>query len=90
MVAGVKAFFGTNKTKDVSFRKQQLRNVLKLMEENKDRITDALMADLHKVAGIGSVCFPLGSHLACTTHVGAGREGSRGMSKSAIIIPCTT
>ena len=46
----MKAFFGTNKTKDVSFRRQQLRNVLKLMEENKDRILDALMADLHKVA----------------------------------------
>ena len=49
IVAGVKAFFATHKTKDVSFRKQQLRNVMKFIEENKERILKALFTDLRKV-----------------------------------------
>jgi acyl-CoA reductase-like NAD-dependent aldehyde dehydrogenase len=49
IVASARAFFNTYKTRDVSFRRQQLKNLLKMLEENKTKILDALMVDLHKV-----------------------------------------
>lgn len=48
IVKEVKATFPTGKTRDVKFRKEQLKKLLKLLEENKDAICDALRADLNK------------------------------------------
>lgn len=47
-VKEVKSAFRTGKTKDVKFRKKQLRQLVKLLEENKDEICEALRADLNK------------------------------------------
>lgn len=44
----VKSTFKTGKTKDVKFRKKQMKQLLKLLEENKNEICDALRADLNK------------------------------------------
>lgn len=41
--------FASNKTKDVRFRKKQLKQLDLLLQENRDVICDALRADLHKV-----------------------------------------
>lgn len=48
IIKEVKETFKTGRTKDVKFRKQQLKNLLKLVEDNKDVICDALKADLNK------------------------------------------
>lgn len=47
-VKDLKAGFQTGKTKDVKFRKTQLRQLLKLLDKNKDDICAALIADLNK------------------------------------------
>lgn len=43
-----KAFFRTERTLDVAFRKQQLKAFLQAMEEYDRELADALWADLHK------------------------------------------
>lgn len=43
-----KAFFATHKTKDVSFRLEQLRKLKGVVLKNRDRIQNALWNDLHK------------------------------------------
>lgn len=48
IVKETKEAFRTDRTKDVKFRKDQLRKLLKLLEENKDDICEALKADLNK------------------------------------------
>ena len=41
--------FRSGRTRDVEFRKEQLRNLLKLYEENEDEVVQAVGKDLHKV-----------------------------------------
>lgn len=48
IVKEAKEAFSTNRTKDVKFRKDQLKKLTKLLEENKDDICAALKADLNK------------------------------------------
>lgn len=48
IVKEAKEAFRTGKTKDVKFRKDQLRKFTKLLEENKDEICAAIKADLNK------------------------------------------
>lgn len=43
-----KKFFRTNKTKDVSFRIEQLKKLKSIIKENEDRILEALKKDLNK------------------------------------------
>lgn len=40
--------FNSGKTRDLNFRKQQLKNFLKMCEENEDAMVEALTKDLHK------------------------------------------
>ncbi|CAO3594972.1 unnamed protein product [Absidia cylindrospora] len=48
IVASLRKTFNTGLTKDVDFRKQQLRQLLLFMDEKKEALTEALYADLHK------------------------------------------
>lgn len=41
--------YRTGRTKDVEFRREQLRNLLRLMDENEEEILEAVHKDLHKV-----------------------------------------
>ena len=41
--------YRTGKTKDVEFRREQLRNLLRLMDENEEEILEAVHKDLRKV-----------------------------------------
>lgn len=41
--------FRSGRTRDVEFRKEQLRNLLKLFDENEDEVLQAVGKDLHKV-----------------------------------------
>lgn len=43
-----RAFFSTNKTKDIDFRLTQLRNLKKAILKNQQKLEDALWEDLHK------------------------------------------
>lgn len=43
-----KSFFNTNKTKDVEFRIENLKKLKSIIEENEDRIIEALYLDLNK------------------------------------------
>ena len=43
-----RAFFATNKTKDVLFRLEQLSKLKKVVLEYEERILEALWHDLHK------------------------------------------
>ena len=45
----MKESFRSGKTRDVEYRKDQLRELLRLMEENEDAIAEALAKDMHKV-----------------------------------------
>jgi len=45
----VRDTFRSGRTRDVEFRKEQLRNLLKLFEENEDEVLQAVGKDLHKV-----------------------------------------
>ena len=45
----LKESFRSGKTRDVEYRKDQLRELLRLMEENEDAIAEALAKDMHKV-----------------------------------------
>ncbi|KAL9979597.1 hypothetical protein ACROYT_G017278 [Oculina patagonica] len=47
-VKKAKDAFRSGRTRDVEFRREQLRNLLTLMEENEDQIVEALEKDLHK------------------------------------------
>ncbi|PVX52438.1 aldehyde dehydrogenase (NAD+) [Balneicella halophila] len=48
LVKKQKDFFATNKTKDISFRLEQLRKLKKAVENYQDKLEDALWQDLHK------------------------------------------
>lgn len=41
--------YRTGRTKDVEFRREQLRNLLRLMDENEEEILEAVHKDLRKV-----------------------------------------
>ena len=45
----VKDAFRSGKTRDVEFRRDQLRKLLKLVEDNEDAIAQAVAKDMHKV-----------------------------------------
>jgi len=45
----VRDTFRSGRTRDVEFRKEQLRNLLKLFDENEDEVLQAVGKDLHKV-----------------------------------------
>lgn len=47
-VKKVRETFRSGRTKDVEFRREQLRNLLKLLEENEDEVVQAVGKDLHK------------------------------------------
>jgi len=48
ILAAQKAFFRTEATLDVAFRKQQLRKLLQALESHEQELADALWTDLHK------------------------------------------
>ncbi len=48
LIKAQKAFFLSNKTKDVSFRLAQLKKLKKIILENEEKIAKALWYDLHK------------------------------------------
>lgn len=48
ILAAQKAYFRTEATLDVAFRKQQLRKLLQALESHEQELADALWADLHK------------------------------------------
>lgn len=56
IIKDVKEAFLTGKTKSVKFRKQQLRQLYKLIEDNKNEICEALKADLNKPPFETSLC----------------------------------
>ena len=45
-VAGVRRAFATGRTRDVEWRKQQLRGLQRLMEDNEDTVIEAIATDL--------------------------------------------
>ena len=47
-IENLRTFFATNKTKDISFRLEQLRKLKKAILINQKKIEDALWKDLHK------------------------------------------
>ena len=48
ILASQKKYFRSEATLDVRFRKQQLRKLLRAIEENEQSLADALWTDLHK------------------------------------------
>ena len=48
ILAAQKKYFRSEATRDVSFRKQQLRNLLKAIESHERELAEALWTDLHK------------------------------------------
>ncbi|KAG0173659.1 Aldehyde dehydrogenase [Apophysomyces sp. BC1034] len=48
IVQGLRQQFRTGLTKDLTFRKQQLQNLHRMLIENKQELTDAVWKDLHK------------------------------------------
>ena len=48
ILAAQKAYFRTEATLDVAFRKQQLRKLLQALESHEQELADALWTDLHK------------------------------------------
>ncbi|KAI9467982.1 MAG: Aldehyde/histidinol dehydrogenase [Benjaminiella poitrasii] len=48
IIRNLREQFNTGLTKDVNFRKQQLKNLIRFFEENKKLICNALWDDLHK------------------------------------------
>ena len=52
LVQGLRVAFKSGKTKTFEWRKQQLEGVLKLLDENREEIAQALNKDLHKVNSI--------------------------------------
>ncbi|XP_052799534.1 aldehyde dehydrogenase family 3 member B1-like isoform X3 [Mya arenaria] len=48
MVQSVRAVFRSGRTKEVEWRRNQLLAMLKMLDENRDRFSDALKADLNK------------------------------------------
>ncbi|KAF9904311.1 Aldehyde dehydrogenase, dimeric NADP-preferring [Linnemannia zychae] len=51
IVADTRATFLTHRTQSLEFRKQQLRALLRLIEENADALSDAIKADLNRAGG---------------------------------------
>lgn len=51
IVSELRNSFDSGKTKPLSYRIKQLKNLQKLYEENQDQITDALWSDLRKNKG---------------------------------------
>ena len=49
LVQSVRTVFRSGLTKTIEWRKAQLMAMLKLLDENRDRLCDALQQDLHKV-----------------------------------------
>ncbi|ORZ01530.1 Aldehyde/histidinol dehydrogenase [Syncephalastrum racemosum] len=48
IIDGLRATYRTGTTKDLTFRKQQLRGLLRFLEENTEAINQVLYKDLHK------------------------------------------
>ncbi|MCH2046360.1 MAG: aldehyde dehydrogenase [Saprospiraceae bacterium] len=48
LIKAQRNYFSTGVTKDIAFRKQQMNKLKKLIEENEDRIVEALHKDLRK------------------------------------------
>lgn len=46
--------FATGKTKDVEFRRKQLKNLMRMLQENEDKLAEALKSDVgkHKQEGV--------------------------------------
>lgn len=55
IVSELRNSFDSGKTKPLSYRIKQLKNLQKLYEENQDQITDALWSDLRKNKGEGII-----------------------------------
>ncbi len=47
-IENLRGFFGSHQTKEVAFRKQQLRRLKEVILSNEQKITEALFLDLHK------------------------------------------
>lgn len=50
MVSDLRTVFRSGRTRAFEWRLQQLKGLLSLMEENQDKLCDALYKDLHKVS----------------------------------------
>ena len=50
MVSDMRIVFRSGRTRALEWRLGQLRALLKLMDENQDKLCDALYQDLHKVS----------------------------------------
>lgn len=48
VLSGLRKAFSSGKTKSVEWRKQQLKGLMRMYEENEGLFTDALHKDLHK------------------------------------------
>lgn len=48
IVSRQRDFFNSGKTRDVSFRKKQLKKLKRLLHENEDRLVNAIREDFHK------------------------------------------
>jgi len=51
MVAKLRKGFNSGKTREKSYRVQQLRNLFTMLEEKEDKILEAVYNDLRKVTG---------------------------------------
>ena len=56
IIENQRKYFLTNETKDIKFRKRQLKNLLKAIHQNQDKILDALQKDLGKSHIEGYMC----------------------------------
>ena len=55
LVEGQRAYFNSGKTRDLSWRREQLTALIRLVDEGKEELCQALQKDLHKVScAIGS------------------------------------
>ena len=64
-MAATRDAFRSGRSLEIPFRKQQLKKVQELMEENKTRIFDALKHDLSKVRMARCVCMGKGVGHGC-------------------------
>ena len=48
LITSQNKFFASNKTKDITFRKEQLKKLLTVLQKNEKPLCDALWTDLHK------------------------------------------
>jgi hypothetical protein len=97
-VAAARAAFDSGKTRPLAWRRAQLHAIKKLVEENTDRIVEALRRDLRRpelegVVAEVRVVVGGGERKPCVAHVQARRcgcAGPRRARESALVAPSST